>query len=219
MNMEVELMTNVLGDNDAAAAANRELFEARGILAVDFLGSPGSGKTSILEQVIQSLDGMTIRVIEGDVATTNDARRIEQAGAEAFQINTGGMCHLNAPMIAKAIAQMDLAETDLLLIENVGNLVCPAAFELGAQLRMVVSSVTEGDDKPEKYPVAFRGCQGVVLNKIDLAPHVSFDTNKFWTLCGQLQPDAPQFAASCVTGEGIGHLSEWLREQHSQLAG
>ncbi len=215
--MKIELMTNILGDNDAAAQANQEFFDAHGILAVDFMGSPGSGKTSVLEQVVRSLDDVTIKVIEGDVATANDARRIEEAGAEAFQINTGGMCHLNAPMITRAVERISLAATDLLLIENVGNLVCPAAFKLGAHFRLVVSSVPEGDDKPEKYPVAFRDCDGVILNKIDLLPHLSFDVERFWDLCGQLQPQAVQFSTSCVTGEGIAQLCQWLRERHSKL--
>ena len=215
--MQVELMANVLGDNDAAAQQNQHLLAEHNVLAVDFMGSPGSGKTSILEKVIQQLEGLTVRVIEGDVATANDAARIEAAGAQAFQINTGGMCHLNAPMVRRAMDKMDLAGTDLLLIENVGNLVCPAAFKLGAHFRFVVCSVPEGDDKPEKYPVAFRTSQGVVLNKLDLIPHLSFDAEKFWDLCQQLQPEAVQFATSCTTGEGIAELCQWLTMQHSQL--
>ncbi len=217
--MQVELMTNVLGDNDAVAQENQQLLAAHNVLAVDLMGSPGCGKTSILEKIIQQLKGVTVRVIEGDVATANDAERIEAAGAQAFQINTGGMCHLNAPMVRRAMDKMDLASTDLLLIENVGNLVCPAAFKLGAQYRFVVSSVPEGDDKPEKYPVAFRTCQGIILNKLDLIPHLSFDAEKFWNLCWQLQPDAVQFATSCTTGEGIAELCQWLIKQHSQLSG
>jgi len=149
------------------------------------------------------------------VATANDARRIEAAGAEAFQINTGGACHLDAPMIRRAVAQMDLSSTDLLLIENVGNLVCPAAFKLGVHARIVVSSLPEGDDKPEKYPVAFRGCQGVILNKIDLLDYLDFDTDTFWQLCSQLQPQAAQLPTSCVSGEGIDRLCEWLRKHLS----
>ncbi len=217
--MRVELMTDILGDNDAAARENKQLFDAHGVLAVDFMGSPGSGKTSLLEQVVRSLDDVTVKVIEGDVATANDARRIEEAGAEAFQINTGGMCHLNAPMIARAAGKIDLAATDLLLIENVGNLICPAAFKLGAHFRLIVASVPEGADKPEKYPVAFRDCDGVILNKIDLLPHVAFDVEGFWDLCGQLQSQAMKFSTSCVTGEGIAQLCQWLRQQHLQLTG
>lgn len=216
--MQVELMTNILGDNDIAAQENQQLFDAHGVLAVDFMGSPGSGKTSLLEKALPALAGLTVKVIEGDVATANDARRIEAAGAQAFQINTGGMCHLNAPMIGRAAAKMDLAGTNLLLIENVGNLVCPAAFKLGAHFRIVVSSVPEGDDKPEKYPVAFRDCDGVILNKIDLVPHSPFDVGRFWDQCRQLQPQAVQFATSCVTGEGIAELCQWLKKQHSKLA-
>ena len=209
--MRVELMKNLLGDNDTVAQENRQLFDSHKIFTVDFLGSPGSGKTSLLEQVIKSMPDVAIKVIEGDIATANDARRIEQAGAEAFQINTGGACHLNAMMIRSAAAEIDLTDTDLLLIENVGNLVCPAAFILGAHVRVVVSSVPEGDDKPEKYPVAFRQCRGVILNKIDLLDYVDFDVGYFWKLCSQLQPEAPQFETSCTSGEGIPELCEWLR--------
>ena len=213
--MRVELMQNLLGDNDAVAAENHQLFVANRVLALDFMGSPGSGKTSVLERVVRSLDDLRIQVIEGDVATANDARRIEEAGAEAFQINTGGACHLNAMMIRQAISQLDLTATDVLLIENVGNLVCPAAFHLGVHHRLVISSVPEGDEKPEKYPVAFRGCQGVVLNKTDLIEYVDFDTDRFWSVCRQLQPEAARFETSCQTGAGIARLCEWLRKQLS----
>lgn len=216
--MKVELMKNLLGDNDTVAQENQQLFNSHRVLAVDFMGTPGSGKTSILQWLIKLLDDLTIKVIEGDVATANDARRIEAAGAEAFQINTGGACHLDALMVRRAVAQMDLTNTDLLLIENVGNLVCPAAFKLGVHARIVVSSAPEGDDKPEKYPVAFRGCQGVILNKIDLLDYLDFDPDRFWQLCRQLQPAAAQFSTSCVSGEGIGRLCEWLRKQLSTVA-
>jgi len=215
--MRVELMQNLLGDNDTVAEENYQCFQANRVLAVDFMGSPGSGKTSILERVIASLDDLTVKVIEGDVATANDARRIEQAGAEAFQINTGGACHLNAMMIRQAVSTIDLADTDVLLIENVGNLVCPAAFKLGVHARIVVSSTPEGDDKPEKYPVAFRGCQGVILNKVDLLGYLDFDTDRFWELCAQLQPEAPHFQISCISGEGIPRLCEWLGKQLSTV--
>lgn len=215
--MRVELMKNLLGDNDTVAEGNRQLFEAASLFTVDFLGSPGSGKTSILEQLIKSMSDLTIKVIEGDVATAHDARRIEDAGAEAFQINTGGACHLNAMMIREAVSKIDLTDTDLLLIENVGNLVCPAGFILGAHVRVVVSSLPEGDDKPEKYPAAFRQCQGVILNKTDLLDYLDFDTDRFWNLCRQLQPTAPQFETSCTTGQGVEELCAWLREQVSTL--
>lgn len=215
--MRVELMKDILGDNDTIAEDNRRLFDSHRILAVDFLGSPGSGKTSILEQLIRSVNDLSIKVIEGDVATANDGRRIEEAGAEAFQINTGGACHLDAPMVQRAVSQMDITNTDLLLIENVGNLVCPAAFNLGAHLRVIVSSLPEGDDKPEKYPVAFRGCQGVILNKTDLLDYLDFDIDRFWELCTQLQPEAPHFPTSCVSGAGIPRLCEWLRQQLSAV--
>ncbi len=216
--MRVEVMRNVLGGNDVAKAANEDFFKARGILALDFMGSPGSGKTSVLEQVIKELSsrGVTMKVIEGDVASPNDAQRIEAAGAEAFQINTGGACHLHAGMVARALEQFELDGVQIILIENVGNLVCPTAFKLGVHMRFVVASVPEGDDKPEKYPVAFRDADVIILNKIDLAPYIPFSTDKFWDLADQLNSAAPKFATSCATGEGIAELCDFIQ---AELAG
>jgi hydrogenase nickel incorporation protein HypB len=215
MKMRVELMRSVLGDNDTAALSNRAFFDAQGMLAVDLMGSPGCGKTSILEQLVRELSGRDVvsKVIEGDVASDNDARRIEQAGAEAFQINTGGACHLHAGMVRRALEQMELEDTGVLLIENVGNLVCPTAFKLGAHVRLVVASVPEGDDKPQKYPVAFRDADGIILNKVDLLEHLQFNPSRFWELCGDLNPAAPQFSVSCTSGEGIGQLCDWLQQR------
>lgn len=213
--MRVELMQGILGDNNAAARDNRALFDEHGILAVDVMGGPGCGKTSILEQVVRELRrrGITSKVIEGDVASDNDARRIEQAGAEAFQINTGGGCHLHAGMVRRALKQMDLQNTHVMFIENVGNLVCPTAFRLGAHFRFVVASPPEGDDKPQKYPVAFRDAEGIILNKIDLLGHLPFDAERFWELCTELNSSAPQFSVSSTTGEGIEGLCDWLLER------
>lgn len=213
--MRVELMRSVLGDNDTAAQGNRTFFDERDIMAVDLMGSPGCGKTSILEQLVRELSrrGVISKVIEGDVASDNDARRIEQAGAEAFQINTGGACHLHAGMVRRALEQMELEDTGVLLIENVGNLVCPTAFKLGAHVRLVVASVPEGDDKPQKYPVAFRDADGIILNKVDLLEHLRFDAGRFWELCGELNPAAPQFSVSCTSGEGVEQLCDWLQQR------
>ncbi len=219
--MRVEVMKRVLGSNEAAAQANRKFWDDNGILVLDFMGSPGSGKTSVFERMIRELTqrGRSLKVIEGDVASTNDARRIEQAGAEAFQINTGGACHLHAAMVSRAMQQLDLDGVQIMLIENVGNLVCPTAFLLGAHFRFVVASVPEGDDKPEKYPVAFREADGIILNKIDLLPHLPFDADKFWELCDQLNSEAPKFAVSCTTGEGLDTLCDFIEEQLAQLGG
>ncbi len=219
--MRVEVMKGILGSNDAAAEGNRKFWDQHGILALDFMGSPGSGKTSIFERAVAELikRGSSLKVIEGDIASDNDARRIEQAGAEAFQINTGGACHLHAAMVSRAMQQLDLDGVQIILIENVGNLVCPTAFLLGAHFRTVVASVPEGDDKPEKYPVAFREADGIILNKIDLLPYLPFDTGRFWDLCDQLNSDAPQFAISCTTGEGIDTLCDFIERHLAEIAG
>ncbi len=219
--MRVEVMRGILGSNKAAADANRKFWDDNRILALDFMGSPGSGKTSVFEGTIAELTkrGRTLKVIEGDVASDNDARRIEQAGAEAFQINTGGACHLHAAMVSRAMEQLDLDGVQIILIENVGNLVCPTAFLLGAHFRILVASVPEGDDKPEKYPVAFREADGIILNKIDLLPHLPFDAGRFWDLCDQLNAEAPQFAISCTTGEGIDTLCDFIERHLAELTG
>lgn len=218
--MRVELMRNVLGDNDTAAHKNTKEFEKHGVLALDFMGSPGSGKTSVLEQVISHLSptGLRMKVIEGDVASANDAERIEAAGAEAFQINTGGGCHLHAGMVARAMKTLRVEELDILLIENVGNLVCPTAFLLGAHVRIVVASVPEGDDKPEKYPEAFRQGGTIILNKMDLVEHMNFDVGAFWERAKQLAPDAECFEVSCKTGEGIEELCNWITAFQQRIA-
>ncbi len=219
--MRVQLMRSVLGDNSQIAQSNRQRWDEEGILALDFMGSPGSGKTSILERVVQELSarGISVKVIEGDVASANDAERIEAAGAEAFQINTGGGCHLHAGMVSRAMNEFNLAGVDAVFIENVGNLVCPTAFKLGAHFRVVVASVPEGDDKPEKYPVAFREADVIILNKSDLLPYIPFDAERFWHLSDQLNSTAPRFTVSCASGEGIDELCEFIVEQIAKVKG
>ena len=212
--MRVQLMRSVLGDNSQIAQSNRERWDQEGILALDFMGSPGSGKTSILELLVRGLKsrGLCVKVIEGDVASANDAERIEAAGAEAFQINTGGGCHLHAGMVSRAMNELDIAGVDVIIIENVGNLVCPTAFKLGAHYRVVVASVPEGDDKPEKYPVAFREADVIILNKADLLPYIPFDAERFWELSDQLNSSAPKFTVSCASGEGIDELTQFITD-------
>ena len=219
--MRVEVMKNVLGSNEAAAESNRSFWDERGMLALDFMGSPGSGKTSVLEQLVRELvhRGRSMRVIEGDIASDNDARRIEAAGAEAFQINTGGACHLHAAMVSRALQQLDLGGVEIIFIENVGNLVCPTAFKLGAHFRIVVASVPEGDDKPEKYPVAFRDADAIILNKTDLLPYLPFDADRFWELAEQLNSSAPRFNISCTTGEGMTALCDFVETALRKLTG
>lgn len=217
--MRVELMRNILEDNTTAAHKNTKQYEDNGVLALDLLGSPGSGKTSVLERVISHLSptGLRIKVIEGDVASANDAERIEAAGAEAFQINTGGACHLHAGMVSRAMKTLRMNEIDILLIENVGNLVCPTAFPLGAHARVVVASVPEGDDKPEKYPEAFRQGGVIILNKMDLLQHMDFDVDRFWQRVRELAPAAECFEISCTTGAGIHELCEWIQMMRRQV--
>jgi len=219
--MRVQLMRSVLGDNSKIAQNNRAQWDEMGVLALDFMGSPGSGKTTILENVVRELAarGLTVKVIEGDVATANDAERIEAAGAEAFQINTGGACHLHAGMVSRAMNELDLSRVDAVLIENVGNLVCPTSFKLGAHFRVVVASVPEGDDKPEKYPVAFREADAIILNKADLLPHIPFDADRFWDLADQLNSSAPKFTISCMSGEGISELCDFIVDEVGKVKG
>jgi hydrogenase nickel incorporation protein HypB len=175
------------------------------------MSAPGAGKTTLLERTIQRLRGqVSIGVIEGDIETTADAERIEAAGAETVQINTRGACHLEAHMIRDALAQLDLAYINLLFIENIGNLVCPAAWELGEDVRVVVASTTEGDEKPSKYPQMFAVAQAMVVNKLDLLPYVDYDLAKVKRQALAINPHLRIFEVSCRTGEGLGAWCEWL---------
>jgi hydrogenase nickel incorporation protein HypB len=188
----VALERDVLGRNDEAAGRVRAELACREVLSLNFLSSPGSGKTTLLERTIRALSRkVAIRVIEGDQETSRDAERIRAAGAEALQINTGTACHLDAATIERAVASLAPPERSFLFIENVGNLVCPALFDLGESARVVVASVAEGDDKPLKYPHMFRACDLIVLNKVDLLPHVPFDVAQFEHHLRHLNPRAP----------------------------
>lgn len=203
----VALEAAILGKNDAIAARNRGWFEGRGVLALNLVSSPGSGKTTLLEATIRAMKGRaTISVIEGDQMTTNDAERIRAAGAPAIQINTGAGCHLEADMVAEGVRALNPAPGSILLIENVGNLVCPAMFDLGEAMKVAVISTTEGEDKPLKYPHMFRAVGIVIINKMDLAPHTGFDEAACRANIRAVNPAAEIISLSAKTGE---NLSLW----------
>ena len=200
----VELEAQILAKNDMLAAKNRGWFAGREILALNLVSSPGSGKTTLLERTIRDLSGrMPISVIEGDQATANDGERIRAAGAAAVQVNTGAGCHLEADMIAKGLAELKPAFGSIVMIENVGNLVCPAMFDLGERAKVVILSVTEGDDKPLKYPHMFRAAEIMVINKIDLLPHVDFDVDAAIANARTVNPEIVPLRVSAKSGEGL----------------
>jgi len=211
--MKVSVIENIMNANDRIAVQNRRLLDEHGVLGVNLMSSPGAGKTSLILQTIARLKGkLRLGVIEGDVASTIDADRIAQEGVPVVQINTGGACHLDANMVSRALPDLPLAELDLLLIENVGNLICPAHFRLGTHLSVMLSSIPEGDDKPYKYPGMFRGVNALVINKVDLLPYISFDIERFRKGVEILNPGLRTFRLSCLTGEGVEEWVEWLLE-------
>ncbi|MCK2126789.1 hydrogenase nickel incorporation protein HypB [Thauera aromatica] len=202
---------DLLAKNDVLAAANRAAFAARGIFALNLVSSPGSGKTSLLVRMLQALAGrIPAAVIEGDQQTEFDAERIRATGVPALQINTGKGCHLDAGMIARALARMDLAAGSLLLIENVGNLVCPAAFDLGEAHKVAILSVTEGEDKPLKYPDLFAAADLMLLNKVDLLPHLAFDAQRAIDYALRVNPRLRVIRTSATTGAGVGEWIDWI---------
>jgi hydrogenase nickel incorporation protein HypB len=209
--VKVTIAQNILAANDTVAREVHQSLTAHGIRALNVMSSPGAGKTTLLERTIERLRGqLAIAVIDGDVETSADAERIEAAGAEAVQVNTRGACHLEAHMIRDALAQVELADIDLLVIENIGNLVCPAGWELGEDLRIVVVSTTEGDDKPAKYPQMFAIAQVMVVNKLDLLPYVDYDVQKVRRHALAINPNLRIFELSCRTGEGLEAWCDWL---------
>ncbi|HVB10694.1 MAG TPA: hydrogenase nickel incorporation protein HypB [Bacillota bacterium] len=208
----------VLKANDLVAARTRGLLHDAGVFSFNMMSSPGSGKTSLLVRVLEELRAdYRILVLVGDIQTENDARRLRQTGVEAIQIVTGGTCHLEAPLVQRHLAGRDLSELDLLVIENVGNLVCPAGYDLGEDCKVVALSVTEGDDKPEKYPGIFLRAQAVVLTKTDLLPYVPFDPAVAERHIRDLSPDVPIFPVSTLRGDGIGAFTGWIRGRISAL--
>ncbi|MBL7202203.1 MAG: hydrogenase nickel incorporation protein HypB [Anaerolineae bacterium] len=210
---KVKVVEQVLKANDQIAAQNRALLDDRNTLAVNVMASPGAGKTSLLMRTIEALRGrVRVGAIEGDTASQVDADRVATTGVPVIQINTGGGCRLDANMMRPALEQLPLEEIDLLLIENVGNLVCPAGLALGEHVGVVVASVPEGDDKPYKYPAIFVAVDAVVINKTDLLPYLDFDVAAFRQLVAGLNPKARIFQVSCKTGEGIDEWAGWLAE-------
>ncbi len=210
---EVVLEQDILHKNNLLAERNRGFFEARNIRAINMVSSPGSGKTTLLEKTITDMKGdIPFFIVEGDQQTMNDAKRIEATGAPVVQVNTGSGCHLDASMVNRAVKELDIAENSILVIENVGNLVCPAMFDLGEAYRVVVISVTEGDDKPIKYPDMFRTSDICIINKTDLLPYVDFDVEKAKDYALRVNHHLKFFELSAKSGEGMDAWYEWLKE-------
>ena len=218
--MEIKAIQNVLDANNTMAEQNRKIFAEKKVSVINIMSSPGSGKTSILEKTMSSLmPEIKCAVIVGDICTRNDANRLVNAGIPAVQINTdkfGGGCHLAAHVIRKAIENIDLDSVDLLIVENVGNLVCPAEFDIGEDARVVGLSVTEGEDKPVKYPLMFRVCDAALLNKTDLLPYLDYDKTEAIKNILQIHPGMPVFEISAKTKDGLGHWIEWLKRNVGQ---
>jgi hydrogenase nickel incorporation protein HypB len=210
----VELQTRILAKNDTLAARNRAWFAGREILALNLVSSPGAGKTTLLERTIRDLKAQhDIGVLEGDQATTLDGDRIRAAGAPVVQVNTGTGCHLEADMVARGLSELRPAARSIVLIENVGNLVCPAMFDLGERAKVVILSVTEGEDKPLKYPHMFRAASLMLINKLDLLPHVDFDIERVIANAATVNPDMSVLRLSARTGEGMSSWYDWLRRE------
>jgi len=214
--VKVRVVEDALDANNTIARANRDDFDRAGVTVVNLMSAPGAGKTTLLERLVGSLDGVRAGVLEGDIEGSLDADRLAGLHVPVVQLNTGsgfgGECHLDANMVRSALGDVPLADLDLLVIENVGNLVCPAEFRVGEDARIMVSSVTEGEDKPLKYPLMFRACELVVVNKIDLLPHFVFDIERFLHHVDAVNPWVRTILTSARTGEGIDELRGWLEE-------
>jgi hydrogenase nickel incorporation protein HypB len=214
MTTRIPVVENILSANDRMAARNRDLLEQAGVYAINIMASPGAGKTSTIIKTLEYLNGrLKLGVVEGDLATSIDAEKAAAAGMPAVQINTGGECHLDAAMLADALPTLPLSDIDLVLVENVGNLVCPANFQIGTHLNVLIASIPEGDDKPYKYPGMYRGMQVLIINKIDLLPYVPFNMDYFKRGVEILNPGVVTFAVSSKTGEGMNEWTDWLVEQ------
>ncbi len=219
MTTSVPVEGKILRENDRLAAGLRQGFERRGVLCLNFISSPGSGKTALLERTLTGLPaGTRAAVLTGDIQTDNDARRIARAGFPVKQISTGGICHLDAGMVTRALEDWNLDDIDVLFIENVGNLVCPSSFDLGEHAKVVLLSVTEGDDKPEKYPGIYRRSELLLVTKADLLPHVDFDVARAGAFARQVHPGIQQILVSCRTGEGMPEWHDWLAARRALAA-
>ena len=209
----IPIVKKIMSANDQIAEENQEFLNSKNILTVNMMASPGSGKTSLILKTIENISSQfKIAVIEGDTApVTIDSDKISNLNIPVIQINTGGECHLDALMVRKGLEQLDLSNIDLLIIENVGNLVCPAAFRLGEHFSIVIASIPEGDDKPYKYPNIYRGIRSLILNKIDLLPYVDFNIDYFKQGIEVLNPGVAFFPLSCKTGVGLGKWADWLK--------
>ncbi len=215
--MEIKVLKDILSANEQIAERNRQLLDSQGVFAVNLMSSPGAGKTSLILATIKRLKEKTkIGVIEGDVSSTLDAETIGKEGVPVIQINTGGECHLDANMLSSALSNVPLKDIELLLIENVGNLICPAEFTLGEHKKVLISSVPEGDDKPFKYPLMFHKADAVLINKIDLLPYLKFDTGGFSQAIKGINEKVEIFQISCATGQGIQEWVSWLLTQMSK---
>lgn len=210
--MKVKVATKILEANDRIALENRRLFDNAGVFVINLMSAPGAGKTSLLEKTLEQKTDLRIGVIEGDIAGTDDAERVERLGAPVVQINTGGACHLDANMIYEVLGELPLNTLDILVIENVGNLVCPAEFKVGEDMKVMLLSITEGHDKPLKYPLMFQESSALVLNKVDLVPYTNVDMAKIRKDALSLNPGLKIFEVSCRTGEGVGEWIAWLKE-------
>jgi len=215
--MEIKVLKDILGANEQIAERNRQLLDSKGVLAVNLMSSPGAGKTSLILATIKRLKGkIKIGVIEGDISSSLDAEMVGKEGVPVVQINTGGECHLDANMVANALSNMPLQDIELLFIENVGNLICPASFALGEHKKVLISSLPEGDDKPFKYPLMFDIADVVIINKIDLLPYLKFDTGAFSRAIKGINKKVKIFPISCATGQGSQEWTSWLLNQMSR---
>ncbi len=214
VDQKIHIKQKLLKEEDRIGDENRRLLQDHNVTAFNLIGSPGAGKTSVIEAAYRELKGkVRLGVIEGDLASDKDTVRLRGLGLEALQINTGRGCHLSPKMVRKALAEFPLSDVDVLIIENVGNLVCPVSFKLGESAKIGLVSVAEGDDKPTKYPLLFREASVVLLNKIDLIPHTDFDRTAFHQGLEAINPALPVIELSCRTGEGVGEWGEWLVKQ------
>jgi len=218
--MKINVMTDVLEANDRIAAVNREIFDKHGNLVLNLMSSPGAGKTTLLERTAEALVGkLRLGVIAGDIETTRDSERLQKYQLPVVQLTTGTACHLDANMIASALPHLDLSGVDILLIENVGNLVCPAEFKVGEDYKVMILSVTEGDEKPLKYPLMFRESSLLLINKIDLLPYTNFSLEEAKRNARKVNPDLETMEVCCTTGEGIGAWVSWLVERYQARFG